>query len=195
MRYLFESNGWSIDISLLRKPFPIDKKSLGYVHYGAREINTSKPLLTALQDKKPNKYQLGNLPYVICLSSDDTFLKDHCLSEVLFGQPTVNEIALDYVYKDGFYFANKKIVNTRVSAVIFFRHFNTFTLDHSVISVWHNPFAKTPIPHNSLLFDEYYFERVESTLKQKEYNKCLDILKILEIDREKYVKWKDKSIG
>ena len=194
-RHRFKYYSWEIEISLTRKTDPNRKRSLGFITHGARSINTSKPLLTALLDKKASKYGLIDSPYAICLNTNDSFIEEDAFAESLFGQPSTDKINLNYTYKYGLFYAKTKALNTRISAVIFFKSFDTFTLDNSSISIWHNPFAKNPIPIGLIPFDEYIFEQNGNTLHQTKYLKNVDIFNTLQIDKDNYVSWKDKSVG
>ncbi len=101
-KHLYKDNGWEIEISLLRKSDSSIKRSLGFITQDARTIKTSKPVLTALKDKKPSSYGITSLPHVICLNTSDLFTKENCFSEALFGQYDSSRIDLDYSYDNGF---------------------------------------------------------------------------------------------
>ena len=152
-------------------------------------------MLRALQDKKASNYGITDSPYAICLNSNDSFIEEDAFAESLFGQPSTDKINLDYKYRDGLFYSKNKAINTRISAVIFFKGFDSFTLDNSIISIWHNPFAKNPIPIGRIPFDEYIFEQKGNILYQTKYLKNIDILDTLQICKDNYVSWKDKSVG
>lgn len=192
-RYLFEDNGWAVEISMLRKTSPDIKRSLGFISGDSKAIDTSKPILTALQDKKASRYGIEVEPYVICLNTSDLFTKENCFAEALFGQYGDTEIDLSHITQSGFFLASGKPINTSVSAVIIFRNFDLYTLDSSSIAVWHNPYAKNKIEANLLPFDEYIYEVDGSLLKKKTIKKEKTIFEILGIDKEKYVISKEKS--
>lgn len=193
IRYLFEDNGWEIEISLLRKTTPKIKRSLGIISGGAKTINTSKPILTALNDKKASRYGIDIEPYVICLNTCDLFTKESCFAEALFGQYGDAEIDLNHVMQNSFFLAGGKPINTSVSAVIIFRNFDLYTLESSSMAVWHNPYAINKISSNILPFDEYIYEVDGSILKKKTIKKEKNIFDILGIDKEEYFASKDKS--
>lgn len=191
-RYLFEDNGWEIEISMLRKTTPDIKRSLGFISGGAKTIDTSKPILTALNDKKASRYGIDTEAYVICLNTSDLFTKESCFAEALFGQYEDTEIDLRYISQYGFFLGGGKPINTSVSAVMIFRNFDLYTLDSSSIAVWHNPYAKNKIATNLLPFDEYVYEVEGSLLKKQTFKKEKDIFAILGIDQEEYLASKDK---
>ncbi len=122
IKHLFEDNGWKLEFSMLRKPEPVRKRSLGIMLHHAKTIVTSKPLLTSLNDKKPSKYGVIEQPYIICVNTADQFSSDESLSEALFGQYAKDIIYTDRGFPDGF-FLNKGRQNTTVAAVLFFRKF------------------------------------------------------------------------
>jgi hypothetical protein len=152
----FEGNGWQLEFSMLRKPEPIRKRSLGFIMNRAKTINTSKPLLTSLNDKKPSKYGDIQQPYIICVNTSDQFSSEECFAEALFGQYAKDFIYTDRIYPDGF-FLNREKQNTSISAVLFFKNLNSYVLDKSEASLWHNPYAEYPAPENVLPFDEFVF--------------------------------------
>ena len=192
-RYLYEDNGWEVKISLLRKTEPDIKRSLGYISGNVKTIDTSKPILTALNDKKAGRYGIDTNPYIICLNTSDLFTKENCFAEALFGQYGDSAIDLRYNTQNSFYLAGGKPINTSVSAVVIFRNFDLFTLDSSSMAVWHNPYAKNKIPLNLLPFDEYIYEIDESFLRKQTIKKKKDVFEILGIDKDEYIASKDKS--
>lgn len=193
MKYFFEDNGWEVEISLIRKNKPDIKRSLGYVMSKAKTIDTSKPIMTALNDKKASRYGIDTEPYIICLNTKDLFTKENCFAEALFGQYSDSEIDLRYISQNGFFLAEGKPVNTSVSAVAIFRNFDFFTLDSSSVSVWHNPYAKNKIPIGSLPFNEYVYEIKSDCLIKTVIEKEKDLFQTLGVDKLEYLASKDKS--
>ena len=110
----FNEDGWELDFTMLRKPVdkPIQKRSLGYMVNRARSINTSKPLLTALKDKKPSKYGEIEWPYVICVNTSDLFASDNAYYEALFGQFGPGPILVEDTRQEGLFLGGKSN-NTR----------------------------------------------------------------------------------
>lgn len=192
-KYLYEDDGWNIEISLSRKTQPDIKRSLGFISDNAKTIDTSKPILTALQDKKGSRYGIETEPYIIFLNTNDLFTKENCFSEALFGQYGDSKIDRSYISQNGFYLANNKPINRSVSAVVIFRNFDLFTLESSSIAIWHNPFAKNKLPNNLLPFDEYIYNTEGDYLEKNIIKKEKDIFQILDIDKEKYIASKDKA--
>lgn len=186
-RHLFEDNGWEIEISMLRKTSPGIKRSLGFVSGGAKTINTSKPILTALNDKKATRYGIDTEPYLICLNTNDLFTGENCFTEALWGQYSDTEIDINYITQSGFFLSGGKPINTSVSAVVIFRNLDLYTLDNSSMAVWHNPYAKNKIPLNILPFDEYIYEIDGTVLKVQNIKKNKCIFDMLGIDRDKYI--------
>lgn len=191
-KYVYEDNGWQVEISLLRKTDANIKRSLGIISGNAKTIDTSKPILTALNDKKASRYGIDSEPYIICLNTSDLFTKENCLAEALFGQYGDSEIDLSYITQNGFYLAGGRPINTSVSAVIIFRNFDLFTLDSSSIAVWHNPYAKNNIPLNFLPFDEYVYEIDGNLLRKQTIKKEKGVFEILGIDKDEYIASKGK---
>jgi len=82
---------------------------------------------------------------------------------------------------------NKASQNTSVSAVLFFKNLNSYVLDRSEASLWHNPFAKYPIANNTFPFDEFSFlengDRLDIIISRKEKK----IIDLLEVEKERYL--------
>lgn len=195
MRYLYEDAGWELEISFLNKGDKTIKRSVGVQGSEAKFIDSSKPILTALNDKKASRYKIHSEPYIVCLNTSDLFTKENCFAEALFGQYDSNEIDLNRDYKESFFIANKNPINTSVSAVIIFRNFDLFTLDSSTVTVWHNPFSKNPVRPGILPFTEYVYNNIGDFLKRVIIPKEKDIFEILRIDRKEYLDLKSKSGG
>ena len=182
----FEDSGWQLEFSMLRKPEPARKRSLGFISNHAKAINTSKPLLTSINDKKPSRYGAIQQPYIICVNTSDQFSSEECFSEALFGQYAKDFIYTERIFPDGF-FLNKKKQNTTIAGVLFFHHFGSYMLDKAECSLWHNPYAKFPVPKSSLPFDEFIFSEKGDRLEIEILRKEKKIFDLLEIDKEKYL--------
>lgn len=185
-RYLFENNGWQLEVSLLRKSNLTIKVSLGAVGQDAKMIDGTKSILTALNDKKPSKYGIENQPYVICLCNNDMFFHQEDMHEVLFGTSNESFINLSYATKIGFFYYNNAPINTSVSAIILFKSTDILILGSSKWSVWHNPFAKYPLATEQFPFDEFYYERDQQYLHKKSIIKEYSIFDLLSINEELY---------
>jgi hypothetical protein len=181
----FEDNDWLLEISLFRKTDPNIKRSLGIISGGAKMINKSKSLLTALNDKRTTKYGIQNQPYVIGISVNDISISESDFTEMLFGQYCKEVIDLNQL-NNGFWISNGNPINSSVSAIVFFKNFDLYVLDSSEITVWHNPFAKNILDKHMLPFEEFYFEKVENTLIKNKIHKQVDIFKMLGINKLEY---------
>lgn len=187
LRHLFSENGWEIEISLLRKSSSDIKRSLGFITQNAKTIDTNKPVLVALQDKKASNYGITNTPYVIAVNTNDLFGKENSYTEALFGQGDNIAIDLTRQYQDCFFLHNGNPINTSVSAVVVFRNFDIFTLESSSIAVWHNPFAKNPVSLTVLPFEQRVYHRTGGFLDKVIHHSQTDIFKLLDIDRSEYL--------
>jgi hypothetical protein len=188
----FQDNGWELDFTMVRKPDnkPIGRRSLGYLVNRARTINTSKPLITALNDKKPSKYGQIAAPYIICVNTSDRFASDNCYYEALFGQYGPLPVMSDHGSREGF-FLGQLTNNTRVAAVLFFRNFRLHSIDAAECSVWHNPFAKFPLPPNLLPFSEYIFKLNGNLIETQIVKKDVDFHSLLGIEKPFYLAAKE----
>lgn len=191
-KHLYKDNGWEVEISMLRKTKPDIKRSLGFISGNAKIIDTSKPILTALNDKKASRYGIDTEPYIICLNTSDLFTKEACFAETLFGQYSDSGIDLRYNLEKGFFLSEGKPINTSVSAVVIFRNFDLFTLDGSSVTVWHNPYAKNKLPTGLLPFDEFAYEINDHFLTRTIISKEKDLFQILGIHKDEYIAFKDK---
>lgn len=171
MSYMFTEDDWEIEISVFRKQDKNIRRSLGFIMNKAKVIEPQQPILTALNDKRAQKYGIETESYVICLNTSDLFTDRESFCQTLFGQ-CGDSIDLNKKAEKGFYIFNGKPINTTVSAIIFFRNFDIFTLNSSSITVWHNPFAKNKLPLNIMPFDEYTYNLngkiIEPALTKKE---------------------------
>lgn len=186
-KHPFVNNGWKLEISLTLKTDPNIKVSLGAISHGAKIINGTKAILTALNDKRPSKYGIVDVPYVICLCNNDIFLNLEEMHEVLFGTNSEGFINTSSAGKSGFFLHNNSPINTSVSAIILFKNTDIFTLDSSKWSIWHNPFAKKPLDKDQLPLDEYYYEMNQQVLEKKVLIKNYNIFNLLSIDEKLYI--------
>jgi hypothetical protein len=185
IRHYFENNDWELEVSLIRKPDLSRKVSLGYISGKAKTIEHTKSIFNALNDKKPSKYGLTGSTYIICINNKDMFFKDEDMNEVLFGYdgPKIN---LSYGSEKGFFHCDGKPINTSVSAVLLFKGMDILTLSNTRISLWHNPFAKFPVPLGTMSFDEYYYEKDGHYLTKNYTAKSFNIFETLLINEKSY---------
>lgn len=188
MQHLFENNDWELEISLIRKSDPGIKVSLGMIMGSVRAIDHVKPTLNALNDKKPARYGISVSPFIIGLDNKDMFLKEEEFNEVLFGFNAPGRINLEYGGRNGFFFAEGKPVNTSVSGILFCKAMNVLTLDQARVSLWHNPFAKFPVPLRIFPCDEYFYDADGYVLTKQSAIKDFDLLAVLDIDKKEYLK-------
>ena len=191
-RFEFNDNEWLLEISLFRKTNTKIKKSLGIISGGAKVIDKSKSILTALNDKKGTKYGIDNKAYVICVSINDMSIGENEIAEILFGEYNKDEINLT-IPNTGFLISNCRPINSTVSAIVFCKNYDLYVLENTEISVWHNPFAKNKLEYELLPFNEYYFEKSENILSRCIINKAIDIFEILNINKSEYMTMNKKS--
>jgi hypothetical protein len=187
IKHPFENNGWKLEIGLMRKSDPTIKISLGMLNAGVKAIDHVRPSLNALNDKKPAKYGISSIPYIIALGNNDMFLKEEEFNELLFGYNAPERINPTYG-KGGFYFDRHKPHNTSVSAALFCKNVNLLTLENARFSLWHNPFAKHPVTLNLFPCDEYYYIKDGHILTKKELKKEFDLFSLLDIDKTEYLR-------
>ena len=188
MKHPFENNGWELEISLMRKSDPGIKGSLGMIMGSARAIDHIRPAMNALNDKKPARYGISDAPYIIALDNKDLFLKEEEFNEVLWGNNAPEKIHLDYGGLKGFFFADGRPVNTSVSAILFCKGLNILSLEQARISLWHNPFARFPVPSGIFPCDEYHYEAEGYVLTKRASAKDFDLLAALGVDKDEYLR-------
>lgn len=184
-RYVYQENGWSIEVSLLRKSSTEIKTSLGYISHDSKFISSDKTIMTALNDKRPSKYGMLNLRYVICICVNDVFFHTEEMYGILFGSDHGAYIDLSLTGNGGFFFHGKP-TNTSVSAIFLFKSTDLFTLGNAEWSLWHNPFAKYPLSFNQFPVTEYYFEIEGERLKKKQLENQAGVFELLDIDQVRY---------
>lgn len=196
IEYCYNEDGWNIEVSLLRKNKQDIKRNIGYLTEDFKVIDTVTPIITSLNDKKASKYGLNDNPYIICLSTMDTFTKESCFARALFGQLEYdNTIKLYSNDQAGFFYHNGKLKNTSVSAVIIFRNFDLLSLKGASVSIWHNPFAKIKIPTGILPFSEKIFELKEGLLESASVERSDNLISQFDIDETEYLDYLSKTNG
>jgi hypothetical protein len=184
-RYLYEESGWRIEVSLLRKSSQKIKTSLGYISQDAKAISSEKTIISALNDKRPSKYGIFDMPYVICICVNDMFFHIEEMDKILFGTDSGTYIDLSHARNGGFFFHSSPI-NTSVSAIFLFKSTDLITIGSSEWSIWHNPFANCPLTVNQFPVKEYYFEKQGNRLLKKETQNESSIFDLLCIDQNHY---------
>jgi hypothetical protein len=187
IRHRFEHSGWILEISLVRKSDPGIRGSLGMIMNKARTIDHVKPALNALNDKKPSRYGLLDAPYLIALDNKDMFLNEEEFNEVLFGFDVPERLDLSYSACKGFFFNDGKAVNTSVSGVVLCKNMNILTLDQARITIWHNPFAKQPLPVGIFPVDEYYYDADGYSLSKRLAIKNFHLISALGFEKDDYL--------
>lgn len=137
IKWIFNSNGWLIDISLKPKSNTLaSSRNMGTITSGpAVIVYSEKYIYDAIQDKRPSKYGGMSDPYVIVVNSLDPTLDDDSIIEALFK------------YRDsefGFYGNSKNQKNTSVSGVLIMKGLYLTSINNPRIQYWPNPWAKYP---------------------------------------------------
>ena len=97
-------------------------------------------------------------PYIICVNSTDFYLDDISIEQTLFGTRS----------EEGFFICNDKPQNTSVSGILLIRGLVPWNLHVLSSSLWHNPWAKYPLPKDTLLTDQHFYE-VSNSRPQKNF--------------------------
>jgi hypothetical protein len=185
-KYFYEDAGWILEIRFMRKPESAHKRIRGVTGNQIKIIDNFTPLFSALNDKKPSKYNLNNLPYVICLGLDDMSVVETEISDVLFGPNNLNNISLSAM-SSGILVNKGQPINTSISGVLYSNHLHLFALHMARVSLWHNPFSTKKLPTNVFPFNEYIYQVNGAQLRRTIINEGPDMLTLLEINKEKYL--------
>lgn len=147
-KWIFQERGWRIKFSLMPKKEGV-QRTLGMTGHGAAQIIFSeKPLRSTLDRKRGKNYGALECPYIICVNSSDFYLDDISIEQTLFGNQS----------EEGFFICDDKPQNTSVSGILLVKGLVPWNL-HVVSSVlWHNPWAKHPLPKTTLLVDQHFHE-------------------------------------
>lgn len=188
--FTYDGQGWNLDISFITKLNKDHKRTAGVQIDPAKIIDNFSPLYSALNSKKPGRYNLGDHPYIICVGVDDMSADEYEFSESLFGQGMARDVYLDWPMQ-GFLLNNCEPINTSVSAVLFCKTLKEFSLESAKLSLWHNPYAKFPVPQSLIPVTQFHYKRENKRLMRNENVVELDLLKVLDIDAGEYIRFKN----
>ncbi len=185
--FTYEGQDWVLELKFFRKNNLADRTYFGSSGPG-QTVDNFKSLFTALNDKKPGRYKVESVPYLICLGIDDLSANETEFSEVFFGQNFSDSLKLNSLH-NGFFLREGNPRNTSVSGIIFAKSMKLFGLSSTSISLWRNPFATSPIPSGILPFAEYNFDFDGNRLTRKKVGTARDIFELLEVKEQEYLSW------
>ena len=186
-KYLFTSNGWEVDISMIRKSKSANRP-LGSINYGpASIIDSQKPLRYSLNQKRGGKYGDFSEPYIIAINTADITLEKSEIIFTLFGSYNVNSMKQVQVDTNSFFQTYGNPHNRRVSAVILAHNVSPWNLHVASIELWHNPWSIFPLKIDSIDFDEYYYVKHGDSDYQLNHKPGKKMCDLLEIDTEKII--------
>jgi hypothetical protein len=186
--FIFTNNGWELRLILFRKPDGAQERTMAASAFTPKPVDSVKPLVTSLNDKKPGGYGKLLHPYVIALNTNDFSVREEDYASALFGPCNPQAINLDWLTekRTAIWYAGGKPVNTSISSVLICHNLDLFTLGGSTITLWHNPFAQMPVALNTFPFDEIYYERNGNKLIQYKAIKSYSVFNGLSVDEETY---------
>jgi len=149
--YVFENNGWVINISFTSKTDKDSKDIISTISPQYFSKNDYKFVRKSLR-KKAHKYGELELPYIlaVCYYKGNIFLNEGDLLDALFGSRAyIPELKIIVRQKDGLWYSPKNYnnaKNTRLSGVLYFDSFD-YNNDYYNISpkLFRNPWAKMPV--------------------------------------------------
>jgi hypothetical protein len=183
----FTYEDWELGFRLWPKKNVSERTFTGESGF-AKTIDNNKPILAALNDKKPSAYDIDQSPYVICLAIDDITADLEEFAIALIGGSHEHRVNLTYNSKAFFYYGTKPI-NTSASAVIFCKNIHPTSFTGTRISVWHNPFAKNPISHGLFPFEQFYYRQEDNYLYPHKITGSFNMMEVLGIDQERYLEY------
>lgn len=171
-RWIFQERGWRIRFSLMPKKEGV-QRTLGMTGHGAAQIIFSeKPLRSTLDRKRGKNYGELEYPYIICVNSSDFYLDDISIEQTLFGTQS----------EEGFFICDDKPQNTSVSGILLIKGLVPWNLHVVSSSLWHNPWAKYPLPKDTLLANQHFYEITNRRTPQKNFLPGKSLAEILEIN-------------
>lgn len=143
-------NGWEFEFC----PYPKAKENrgkpgvrpIGSQSAGVRWIDSRRPLLNALKSKS-SRYGKLDKPYIIAVNSNDLWLEDTDIFDVLFGQEQfsfcleTNDI-LPSRKPNGLWVGPRGPRNRRVSAILIVSSLKPWTIGVNTPVLWHNPWSE-----------------------------------------------------
>lgn len=186
--YHYLGQGWDLEFTFSRKDPKSFNRTLGDTRQPAKIVDNFKPIYTALNNKKPGKYNIGNAPYIICMGIDDLSADEEEFFLTLYGPNYINAINLNFK-GNGFFIREGNPLNTNVSAVIFCKSLEEFYLADTTINIWHNPFAANPVTHIHFPFSEIKYIPEGNRLIRHVCENNKSVFQLLRIDSDKYLQY------
>jgi hypothetical protein len=188
--FYYSAQDWELVISLIKKENAEQKRTRGFTQQRVKLIDNFKPLYTALNDKKPSKYSIGDAPYFICIGVDDLTANEYEFFNVLFGAQDMNTIYLNWK-GTGFFLKDGIPINTSVSAVLFCKSLKEYGLTATDLSLWHNPFASNPINVLDFPIKEIRYIQNQNSLVRETSEAKVTIFDLLEKEKCLYLEYLD----
>jgi hypothetical protein len=182
-QWILSDDGWQIGFSLFPKQSGI-VRTLGAIHGGpAGIIYSEKPLRGAMDRKKGSNYGSLDTPYVICINSSDFYLDDLSVMQTLFGsRASGNGFSLAEKESDGFFYRKGQPLNKSVSAVLIAHNLVPWNLHVAQSTLWHNPFASSPLPTKSVDVHQINFSSSNTLLYERVTTEGKLLGEILQVD-------------
>lgn len=184
-------NGWTIIFTAIPKNrearSKVHSRKIGMEFSGAHWVNCKGPLFNTLKSKA-GKYGELELPYIISVNSVLNLLiypDEEDIEQVLFGDIKFkvgleNDSVVPFRESNGFWIRNNKPINSRVSATLIGIGITPWTIHCSSPTLWHNPWAKTPLCTDLWKGQQKVVDHTGCSLRDKEGFLVREILGIRE---------------
>ncbi|WP_432327695.1 hypothetical protein ACRQ5D_31180 [Mucilaginibacter sp. P25] len=127
----------------------------------AQVVTPHLNVLTALNDKRPSKYDL-NGPYIIALNSEDMFLGHLDMELALFeGARFQDKLPLKLCRDFGFFIAKQHLVNSSVSAVLLVQRLSPYSDESPKMMLYNHPEPKYTFAKEKLPINQQWFEKID----------------------------------
>ena len=183
--FKFYNNGWEVEISFGKKS-KLAKRPLGAISNGnAKIIDSQKPLMQSLDQKRGGKYGDFSEPYLIAINSTDITLEKSEIISTLYGSYSENTLELSRITSNSFFQTKGRPHNKRVSGVLLAHNFLPWNLHVASIELWHNPWAIYPFERSMLSIDEYFYVQEKDRILHLKKKPGKDYSDLLMIDARK----------
>lgn len=157
---LIDDTGWRIKITLMPAS-PAIKRGVGLMTHPVGIVTPEANVLTALNDKRPARYQLES-PYIIALYSEDMFLDYLDMDLALHdGARFLDKLPLKRGRGTAFYIAHTHLINFSVSAVLLVQRLVPYFDDLPRMMLFNHPEPKYPLKNEYFPMAQQTYQRVD----------------------------------
>ncbi|MET3606975.1 hypothetical protein ABIC74_000817 [Mucilaginibacter rubeus] len=157
---IIDDAGWKIKITLLPASNDVSR-GVGILRSPVQMPTPHLNVLTALNDKRPSKYQLSS-PYIIALYSEDMFLNYLDMELALFDRARFQDKLPVKRGKDkAFFIAKQHLTNSSVSAVLLVQRLTPYSSETPKMKLFNHPEPKFSFNNLQLKIAQWQFNRID----------------------------------